>query len=57
LVNNAWSTKVRATNSATKVPAKFKLLRRVLKKWAKGFSKLKEQIKQCNAVLLIMDKF
>jgi chaperonin cofactor prefoldin len=47
---------VRATNSATKVVAKFKQLRRLLKKWAKGISKLKEQIKQCNVVLLIMDK-
>jgi hypothetical protein len=56
IVKSVGLTDVRATNSATRVVAKFKQLRKVLKKWAKGLSKLKEQIKQCNAVLLIMDK-
>jgi hypothetical protein len=28
----------------------------VLKNWAKGLSKLKEQLKQCDAILLIIDK-
>jgi hypothetical protein len=27
-----------------------------LKKWAKGLSKLKEQIKTCNSILLVIDK-
>jgi hypothetical protein len=36
--------------------AKFKQLRRVLKKWALGFSKIKNLIKQCDAILVILDK-
>jgi hypothetical protein len=54
LVNNVWSVEVRASNSATKVAAKFKLLRRVLKKWAKGLSKLKRSDKtvQCSITYL-----
>jgi hypothetical protein len=47
---------VLASNSATRIVAKFKLLRRVLKRWALGLSKLKMQIKQCNEVLLVLDK-
>ena len=39
LVQNTWNTEVKATNSVTRVTAKFKLLRRVLKKWSKGISK------------------
>jgi hypothetical protein len=35
--------------------AKFKLLRRVLKKWAMGLSKLKQMVKQCNNVPSIID--
>jgi hypothetical protein len=36
--------------------AKFKDLRRVLKKWGIGLSKRKAQIKACNEVLAILDK-
>uniref|UniRef100_A0A0A8YHY3 Uncharacterized protein n=1 Tax=Arundo donax TaxID=35708 RepID=A0A0A8YHY3_ARUDO len=32
VVQAAWQTKDRASNSATRISAKFKLLRRVLKK-------------------------
>jgi hypothetical protein len=34
VVQNVWNSEVRHSNSATKVAAKFKLLRRVLKRWA-----------------------
>jgi hypothetical protein len=44
IVQNTWNSKVRATNSVTKVTAKFKLLRRVLKKWRKGISKINNLI-------------
>lgn len=54
-VQTAWQTEVSASNSATKLAAKFKLLR-VLKRWALGLSMLKMQIKQYNEVLLILDK-
>jgi hypothetical protein len=56
IVQFVWQTKVKATNSATRVVAKFKHLRRVLKKWALGLSKMKILIKQCDAVLAVLDK-
>jgi hypothetical protein len=48
VVSSVWSSEVHATSSVTRVGAKMKLLRRVLKRWAMGHSKLKEQIKCCN---------
>jgi hypothetical protein len=36
--------------------AKFKLLRRVLKRWAMNLSKLKRLTNQCNEVLMILDR-
>jgi hypothetical protein len=56
VVQSVWQSKVRTNNSATRIVAKFKLLRRVLKKWAMGLSKLKQLIKQCNSMLSILDK-
>jgi hypothetical protein len=56
VVKSVWSRGFRANNSASKVAAKLKELRRTLKKWAKGLSKLKEQIKVCNSTLLVLDK-
>jgi hypothetical protein len=56
IVQNTWNLEVRATNSVTKVTAKFKLLRRVLKKWSKGISKINNLIMQCNEVLSVLDK-
>ena len=35
LVKSVWNTEVNATNSATRISAKFKLLRAALKKWSK----------------------
>jgi hypothetical protein len=56
VVQMVWNSKVRANNSASRVSAKFKLLRRVLKRWAKGLSQIKNQIQECNLVVSIMDK-
>ena len=56
LVKNNWNSDVRATNSVTKVTAKLKLLRKVLKKWSKGTSKINKLIQQCNEVLNVLDK-
>jgi hypothetical protein len=56
VVSLVWNTEVHATNSATRMAAKLKLLRRLLKRWAIELSKLKEQIKYCNYVLVVMDK-
>jgi hypothetical protein len=55
-VHSVWQAEVKATNSATRVVAKFKQLRRVLKKWALGLSKIKSLLKQCDAVLAVPDK-
>jgi hypothetical protein len=54
VVHSVWNSEVLATNIASKIAAKFKLLRRVLKKWAMSLSKIKNLLKQCNAVLLVM---
>jgi hypothetical protein len=56
VVQAVWQSEVQATNSVTWLSAKFKLLRKVLKRWARGLSRLKEQIKTCSETLLIMDK-
>jgi hypothetical protein len=42
VVQATWNTDVRASNSATRLSAKLKHLRRVLRRWAKGLSRLKE---------------
>lgn len=47
LVRDTWNTEVRSSNSITKVVAKFKLLRKALKKWSKSISKMNNLIKQC----------
>jgi hypothetical protein len=41
IVQDVWNSEVRHSNSATKVAAKFKLLRRALKRWAMNLSSLK----------------
>jgi hypothetical protein len=56
LVQSTWNSEIRATNSVTRVTAKLKLLRRVLKKWSKGISKINKLIQQCNEVLSVLDK-
>ena len=56
MVKNTWNTDIRATNSVTRIATKLKLLRRTLKKWSKGISKINNLILQCNEVLSILDK-
>lgn len=56
LVQSVWNTPITANNSTTLIAAKFKLLRRVLKRWSKGISKLTILVKKCNEILLVMDK-
>jgi hypothetical protein len=40
LVQEVWHTDVRATNAATRITAKLKILRRVLKRWSKSMAHL-----------------
>jgi exonuclease III len=56
VVQSVWASEVTASNSVSRVAAKFKNLRRALRKWAMSLSKLKNILKQNNAVLLVMDK-
>jgi hypothetical protein len=51
-----WNSEIRATNSVTKVTTKFKLLRRVLRRWVKGLSQIKRQIHESNLVISILDR-
>jgi len=55
LVKSVWSTNISATNSATRITAKFKLLRAALKKWSKSLSDLKRLIKNCHSILEVLD--
>ena len=55
MVNSVWNSNISATNSATRITAKFKLLRAALKKWSKGLSNLSCLIKNCNSTLEILD--
>jgi hypothetical protein len=43
-------------NSATRISAKFKLLRKALKLWASNQSTLKKLIENCNEVILSLDE-
>lgn len=56
LVTNAWITLVRCSNNAHVLSAKFKLLRRILKHWAKGLSNLSKLISNCNATISFLDR-
>jgi hypothetical protein len=56
LVQSTWNIENSASNSVTRISAKFKLLRKTLKKWSKSISKINNLIAQCNEVLAIMDK-
>jgi hypothetical protein len=56
VVQSTWNSEVRATNSVTRLTAKLKLLRRVLKKWSKGVSKINNLILQSNEDLSVLDK-
>jgi hypothetical protein len=54
-VKAIWENPVRASNSATRLSAKLKNLRRGLKVWSKSISKLSLSIENCNRVLLELD--
>jgi hypothetical protein len=56
IVQTTWISDVRASNSVTKVSAKLKLLRRVLRRWAHNLSGLKNQLTHCNKTLAVLDK-
>ncbi|KAG2656100.1 hypothetical protein PVAP13_1KG055054 [Panicum virgatum] len=56
VVQGAWNVEVRSSSSATMVAAKFKNLRRALKRWSKGLSNFKIKIQNCNRVLEVLDK-
>lgn len=57
VVINAWNIPVGFTNSAKKINAKFKNLRRALKKWAQSLSCLKPQIVALNEYIFLFDSF
>jgi hypothetical protein len=56
IVKDTWESQVQASNSATRIAAKFKNLRRTLKKWSKGICKLSNLIQVCNETILVLDK-
>jgi hypothetical protein len=56
IVKQTWEFQVQASNSATKIAAKFKNLRRVLKRRSKGISKLTNLIQNCNEAILVLEK-
>ena len=51
-----WQITVHVSNSAQIISAKLKLLRRVLKNWAKNLSNLAKLIANCNLVIAFFDK-
>jgi hypothetical protein len=53
IVSAAWSVEVKANCLSSKISAKFKLLRRILKRWSKGLAKFKLQLKNCNEIMEI----
>lgn len=55
-IANAWAPPVRSINSAHIISAKFKLLRRILKKWSKSLSNLTRLINNCNLTIAFLDK-
>jgi exonuclease III len=55
LVKTVWATNVSASNSATRITTKFKLLRAALKKWSRKLSNLNRLLKICNETLEILD--
>lgn len=54
-IKNAWLVPAVARNSAQVISSKFKLLRRILKKWAKDLSNLSKLISNCNLTIAFFD--
>jgi hypothetical protein len=57
IVKNAWNIPVSFTNSAKRVHAKFKNVRRALKILSKNLPCLKKQIEKVNSVIEMLDTF
>lgn len=55
-VTSSWTAPVRCSNSAQVISAKFKLLRRIIKHWAKGISNLSKLISHINLTIAFLDK-
>jgi hypothetical protein len=55
LVEKAWTHSIHYVDAAKRITAKFKVLRRVLKQWAKSLSSLKDEIEDCNSVIALLD--
>lgn len=55
-ISDTWKIPCPYKNSAHTVNAKFKLLRRVLKLWAKKLSNLSQSIGNCNLTVAFLDR-
>jgi len=56
IVQATWNSEVRARDSVSRVVAKLKLLRRVLRRWGRNLSQLNLAITNCNTVIFVLDK-
>jgi hypothetical protein len=54
-ISNSWIIPARQSNSAHIVSAKFKLLKKILKNWAKSISNLSKLIANCNLTIAFFD--
>jgi hypothetical protein len=57
IVKKAWDSPIAPMNSAKRINAKFKILRRNLKNWAKNLPCLKKLIKKVNETIQLLDIF
>jgi hypothetical protein len=57
IVKNAWNILVNFTNSAKRINAKFKNVRRALKIWSKNLPCMKKRIEKVNSVIDMLDTF
>jgi hypothetical protein len=57
IVQNAWNIPVNQSNSAKRVNAKLKILRRAIRLWSKNLPCLKNLIKSVNDVIELLDNF
>jgi hypothetical protein len=53
LVEESWGSSIQSQNAASRIAAKFKNLRRSLKHWSKGISKISILIQRYNEVISI----
>lgn len=54
-INNSWVIPAHQSNSTHIVSAKFKLLRKILKNWARNISNLSKLIANCNLTIAFFD--